>query len=299
MNIRRLAAGSTLAILGLMAPGLSQAQTAGQTPPTPAPASRVPSDNRLFIRFIEDAAIVSSFRAEAQFWYFSHTPSLQSSFDLEDLPGSAPSSAERDADRAGDANVYELRPLFAFNVAEDFEFGARIGFAERDPSRGGGDTGLTDLEVWGKISVVSEPVKISTGMVVSVPTGDEDNLLGTGETNLEFFGAIRKDWSHLSLAGNLGVRINQDQDLGNNEAEGTESILVGAAVLVPVGAKLVLTAEWAFETERLEGLKNYSTLLGGGEYRLGESLMCRAAVGGGLSDGAPDFVATASLAWLF
>ena len=298
MKTRRLAAGSTLALLVSMTAGFSQAQTEAQ--PTPAPAvSRVSNDNRLFLRFIEDAAIAPSYRAEAQFWYLSNTPSFQSPFDLDNVPSSAPSSVESDADKASDANVYELRPMFAFNVAEDLEFGARFGLAQRDPSSGDSDTGLTDLDVWGKISLVTDPIRITAGMVLSLPTGDEDTLLGTGETNIEFFGAARYDFSKVSLAANLGVRINQDQDFGSAEAEGQNSILAGAAVLIPAGDKLVLTAEWAMETERLEGLKNYSTLLGGAEYRFREEIMLRAAAGGGLSDGSPDFVLTCAAAWLF
>ena len=297
MNIRRLAAGSTLALLGLMTPGLSQAQTAGQTPP--APPAKITSDNRLFIRFIEDAAIVPSYRAEGQFWYSSNQPSMQSPFGLDNVPGAAPSSRKRDADKASEADIFELRPVFAMNVAEDLEFGARFGLAQRDPARGGGDTGLTDLDLWGKISLVSDPVKISAGLVLSLPTGNGDSLLGTGETNVEFFGAIRKDFARLTVAGNLGVRINQDQDLNGSEAEGNNSLLIGAAVLFPAGEKTVVTAEWAIETERLEGLKNYSTLLGGAEYRYREDLIFRAAVGGGLSDGSPDFLVNCSIAWLF
>ena len=294
MSIRRLAAGSTLALLGLMTTGLSQAQTPAQAPP-----AKVTSDNRLFIRFIEDAAIVPSYRAEGQFWYLSNSPSMQSPFGLDDVSSGASSSRKRDADKASEAEIFEVRPLFAMNVAEDLEFGARFGLAQRDPARGGGDTGLTDLDLWGKISIVSDPVKISAGLVLSLPTGSGDKLLGTGETNVEFFGAIRKDFENLTIAGNVGLRINQDQDLGPNEAEGKNSVLIGAAVLVPAGEKTVVTAEWAIETERLEGLKNYSTLLGGAEYRYREDLVLRAAAGGGLSDGSPDFLLTCSVAWLF
>ena len=297
MNIRRMATGLTLALLGLMTPGLTQAQTEGQTPPSAA--SKVTNDNRLFIRFIEDAAIVPSYRAEGQFWVFANEPSMQESFGLDDVPNNASSSRHHDADKSSGADVFELRPLFAMNVAEDLEFGARLGIAQREPDNGSGDTGLTDLDLWGKISLVSDPVKISAGLVLSLPTGDGDTLLGTGETNVEFFGAIRKDFSKLTVAGNVGVRINQDQDLNSNHAEGKNSLLVGAAVLIPAGAKTVLSAEWAIETERLEGLNNYSTLLAGAEYRYSEDLSFRAAIGGGLSEGSPDFLLTCGIVWHF
>ncbi|MFQ5844920.1 MAG: hypothetical protein ACE5JG_08030 [Planctomycetota bacterium] len=116
---------------------------------------------------------------------------------------------------------------------------------------------------------------------------------------MEFFGAIRKDFAHLTLAGNAGFRINQDPDFRRVDLEGESSVLVGAAILFPAGDRLVLSAEWALETERIDGRKNDSRLLGGFEYRPGESLMFRGAVGGGLADGSPDFEAAGSAVWLF
>src|SRR5262245_6971362 len=156
------------------------------------------------------------------------------------------------------------------NVAEDFELGARISVVNRNPDNGGGETGLSDLDLWGKFSIVSEPVKISLGLLVTAPTGNSDEFLGTGETNMEFFGGIRKDFSRITLAGNVGVRVNQDPDFDDIEIDGKNSLLFGAGVLIPAGAKLVLSAEWAFETERFEGMKNDSRLMGGAEYRLNE-----------------------------
>jgi len=242
----------------------------------------VKGDDRFFIRFVEDAGIVPSYWLEGKAAITTNTPA----FDPNTRGG-------------GEADLLSVTPVFAMNVAEDLEFGARLSLVSRDAENSGRDTGLSDLDLWGKVSVVSDPVKIALGILVTAPTGSSDKFLGTGETNVEFFGGIRKDLSHVTLAGNVGLRINQDAEFDNLSVEGKNSILFGAGVLIPVGANTVVSAEWAFETERFEGMKNDSRLMGGVQYRQNESLMYRGAVGGGMSDGSPDFELTGSAVWIF
>jgi len=243
----------------------------------------VDAEHRLFLRFAEDAAIVPSYWLEGQ-----------ARLDL-----SLPSVDDSGGD--GEADLLAVGPVFAFNVAEDFEFGGRIGLAYWDPDSGDSETGLTDLDVWGKVSVVSDPVSIALGILVKVPTADESKFMGTGELDIEFFAGMRKDFSSFTVAGNLGVRINQDPEFDEDiiELEGEDSVLAGLAIIVPVGAKWALTGEWALETERIEGFKNDSRLLGGVEYRADESFSFRGSLAAGLADGSPDWGATASAVWLF
>lgn len=290
MKSRSVAIPAILGLATLLLPEFAGAQA------SPAPSRRVDGENRFFMRFVEDAGIVPSYWLEGQVWFQSNTAPYDSTFDLDGLSSSERRSAE---EALSEADVLGLTPTFALNVAEDLEFGGRIGFAYRDPDRAGSETGLTDLDLWGKISVVSDPVQIALGLVLTLPTGSEDKLLGTGETNVEFFGAIRKDFAHLTIAGNVGARINQDQSFDSHEAEGKNSLLVGAGVLIPAGDKVVLSAEWAYETERLDGLKADSRLMGGVDYRFDENFAFRGGLGGGLSNGSPDFFATGGVVWLF
>jgi len=278
MRARNAVAGVVILAAGwAVAPEALLAQT-GQSG-----TRRVNAENRLFIRFVEDAAIVPSYWLEGQARYQGNLAAF-----------------DPNVSGAGESDLLSAGGVFAFNVAEDFEFGARLAVARREADNNGSDTGLTDLDLWGKVSVVSDPVKISLGILLVAPTGDEDKFLGSGETNVEFFGGIRKDLTHVSLAANAGFRINQDPDIEDlSGVEGKNSILLGGALLFPATQNLVLTAEYALETERFEGLKNDSRLLGGFEYRDGEDLMWRGAIGGGLSDGAPDFELLASVVWLF
>jgi len=269
-----------LAGLGIIATSLAGPTDALSQ--TQAPPRKIGPESRLFMRFVEDAAIVPSYWLEGRAQLLTNLPAFE------------------DGSGAGnEANRLDAGAVFALNVAEDFEFGARLGVADRDPEGAASKSGLSDMDLWGKFSVVTDPVKSSLGLMLTLPTGNSDKLLGTGETDVEFFGGIRKDFAHLTLVGNAGLRVNQDPDFGDVTIEGKNSVMVGGAVLFPAGDRVVLSAEWAMETERYRGLDNDSRLLGGFEYRQNDSIRFRAGAGGGLSRGAPNLTATGSVIWLF
>lgn len=264
MNARYAVAGLALSATILLASAPALAQSGQPT------TRKIDGTDRFSIRFVEDAGIVPSYWLEGKATLQTNVPA----FD-ETVQG------------GGEADLLSVTPVFALNVAEDLEFGARLSLASRNPDNGGRDSGLTDLDLWGKVSVVSDPVKISLGILVTAPTGSRNKFLGTGETNVEFFGGIRKDFTHVTVAGNAGLRINQDPDFPDTMLDGKNSLLLGLGVLIPAGNKVVVSAEWAFETERFAGLRNDSRLMGGVEYRQSESLMYRGAVGGGFPRGLP------------
>lgn len=268
-----------LALACLLAAPAAAAFGQSQTPPA-APGSS--SQHRLFYRFVEDAALVPSYWLEGQARWQTNTGAFGA-----------------DAGEASEATLVSTTGVFAMNVAEDFEFGGRIGMAHRDPDDGGSDTGLTDMDLWGKVSVSTEPVAFSLGLMVTAPTGSEDKFLGTGETNVEFFGGVRKAFGKVTLAGNLGMRINQDADFDQVALEGKNSVLGGAAVLFSAGRSVNLILEYAVESARYEGTATDARLLGGFDWSLSEQLLLRGGVGGGLSNGAADFELMGSLAWLF
>ncbi|MFQ5700495.1 MAG: hypothetical protein ACE5HU_01455, partial [Acidobacteriota bacterium] len=126
-----------------------------------------------------------------------------------------------------------------------------------------------------------------------------DEFLGTGETNVEFFGSARRNFDHMSLVGHIGVRINQDADLGPLQLEGDNSFLAGAAFQFPAGERLLFTVEWAVETNRFEGRNNSSQLLGGFQYEVVDSVLVRGALAGALSSDTPDADFIGSVVWLF
>ncbi len=270
MNPRHLAGLSAIA-LTLAAPTPASAQ---------APEKSAGSEARSFLRFIEDGAIVPSFYLEGQGRYLINQSPLGDS-EVEE------------------SNVLILAPVIAFNVAEDFEFGARVGYANRDRDEGGSQSGWTDTEIWGKLSMVTEPMSVSIGIMLTLPTGDENDFLGTGETDVEFFGGIRKDLDRFTFTGHGGMRINQDPDFEDVDLEGKNSWLLGAGMNITATKNLALLIEWAFESERLEDAEQDSRIAGGFYYRLGQRFRLRAAVGVGLSDAAPDTEYLAGAAWQF
>jgi hypothetical protein len=261
---------------------LSHTGAVAQDQPAPASGTGQAADHRLFLRYVEDAAVVPSFWLEGQFGLTTNSSGVDSS-----------------TRGAGEANLLRLGGVFAFNVAEDFEFGGRIFWLERDPDNGSSDTGLGDMDLWGKIKVATDPVDLTFGLLLSLPTGDEDEFLGTGETNVEFFGGVRQDLSSFSWTAHGAVRINQDPDFPNVSVEGNTSILLGGGAIFPLGKHWALTAETAFETERFEGTDNSWQAGGGFDWRWGEAFMVRAAAFAGLTDGAPDLEAIGSFVWIF
>jgi Putative MetA-pathway of phenol degradation len=91
----------------------------------------------------------------------------------------------------------------------------------RRPAEGGRETGLGDLSLGAKVALVHRPrlVIVSTGLDLTVPSGDEDRGLGAGHAALEPFalawlpfGPARR-WS-LQAAGHLDVPLAGDEAVG-------------------------------------------------------------------------------------
>jgi len=82
-----------------------------------------------------------------------------------------------------------------------------------DASSGGEDTGLGDIilrtkynflrndETWPDLAVVGE---------LKLPTGDADNLLGTGETNLKALLVASKTWGRFTPHANVGFEVSTE-----------------------------------------------------------------------------------------
>jgi hypothetical protein len=234
----------------------------------------VSNDQRLFQRFIEDGAVVENIWMEAQVRYQSFK----------------------------DSDVTSLSPLFAMSFAEDFEVGARVPFMNVDPDDGGSETGIGDTDIWGKIRLTTKPTQLSVGVLFKLPTGDEEKSLriGTGETDIAFFGGVRHDFDAVSLVGNATLRINQDPEvadpellrelnLGGRSAEGETSLGVGGGLLFSMTSRLSGVIEASYETERINGMGSDLRITLGGDYRFGEIAGFRIGAAGGSGDSAADY----------
>jgi len=260
-------------ILGIVAAAVMTGSVSAQTSAT----KRVGNETRLFQRFIEDGAVTENVWAEGQFRY--------QSFE--------------------DADVVSLGPILAVNVAEDLEIGGHLDLRTVDPEGAGTETGFTDLDVYGKIRISTEPTQVALGILLKLPTGDEEEslYLGTGEMDVAFFGGVRHAFGAVSLVGSAGLRINQDPETnlppGPGAPEGETSVQLGGGFLFAVTQRLTGIIETSFETERIDQAGSDFRVTVGGDFRRDESLSLRFGVGGGSGDGAPELELIASGIFLF
>ncbi len=189
-------------------------------------------------------------------------------------------------------------PILAFNVAHDFELGLAVDFLFIDPDGAGSESGLSDLTLFGKVRLIEKPFVVSVGTVFSLPTGDEDDGLGSGEIDMEFFGAIRRSYENVAFTAHAGFRVNQDVDVAvgqggfvsdlNGRSEGEVSYLGGAGLLFTSSEHWSYQVEVAFESGRYEGHDSSVRLTPGVSYHAKRAIY-RSGLMIGLSDGAPDW----------
>jgi hypothetical protein len=235
-----------------------------QTGSSPKPTS---SSDRLFLAFAEDATIV-----DRQWW--------------EGQVGTA------DWD---DFDVNFVRGVVAFQPWVDLEVGGRIGFGDTDASGSGLDgSGATDLDVWSKYHLGGgDNTEFAVGGVFTVPTGDETAGLGSDAFGVSAFGSLRCRLTKAILTANAGVQFNGDgRRFGETvDRDGETAPMVGAGVILPFSDHFTVVGEVQFRDGRLEGDDDNTQVLGGINWRPGGRGIFRAAIGAGLSDGAPDFQA--------
>ena len=176
------------------------------------------------------------------------------------------------------------------SINDKIEVGADFGFAMFNPEVGDGQSGITDIGLYGRYNLVNSasPTKISAGAMVTLPIGKEE--IGQGNLNFGPFAAVRHALeSGLTLAANVGLIFLETTTWeveGFDLVEKTEyetSFTIGAGAIYPVNNVMSIVGEFVMMTEgdfmALSAAVDY--MLGGGHIRGGILL--------GLDDGAPDF----------
>jgi len=232
---------------------------------------------RPFVRYIEDAGFPETMYGEGVFQYQSWDGASAMMFGAQ-----------------GD---YLISPLMVV--------GARLGFMSWDPDAGDGESGLMDMDVFGKYLVIDGPeMKLAVGALLNLPIGT-DKIFGNSTFDIEAFGALRYALDKLVLLGNFGFRINGGYEITvenpfgddfTTDVDGELSILFGGGMLYPLNENVTLTGEFTFETERYDGADGPIQLTPGIDYALASGLKVRGAMALGLSDGAPDFTFQAGVA---
>lgn len=264
MTLSRIVSG----ILAALALGFSAAEAADAGG---APAST--GDDRFFLAFAQDAAIVRSQWWEGGLGYADATP----------------------------VDSLTVRGVVAFQPWKNVEVGGRVGFGSSDGPTGFPDgTGATDLDAWGKYHwTLGGGTQIAAGALLTVPTGDDTAALGRDAFDVEAFGSIRHALAKLIVAAHFGVRLNGDGNVGGASYSGKTQGFVGGGVIVPMSSELSLVGELVLRGEAADGGDSDYRILGGANWKVAQRGMLRGAIAVGLSDAAPDVEVTAGYAFTY
>ena len=242
------------------------ARVLAQSPPPGAAAAPLKrgladrSDRRLFQRFVEDAAVSSGGWVEMQYRY-------------ENLEN---------------GSQHLLGPLVAFKIVNDVEGGLRFGWQDLNPDSGPNESGLSDIDLFGKYRFQGRRARAAVGALLKLPKADEAKGLGTGRQDVELFGAWRADLEAVSIVANAAIRFNGNPDPPLPPTD--NSFLLGGAILLPASPQLTFVIEPTYETERFEGASSDARLTLGFQARGRQGRGgLRGAVAVPLSDGAPDY----------
>jgi hypothetical protein len=290
VNSIRAAVPSALAVIGLLAatlfvPAATLAQTSSESENETVKKSSgsntaAPDDRRFLQIFTYDAAVVENFWIEGK---------LRASKGYDGAFGQS------------DFDSLRLGPVFAWSPIDRLEVGARIDYLDRDIPGGGSNSGLSDTNIYAKWQFFHNPVQFAAGMEISLPTGKEDDGLGTGEFDIALFGSVRKNLEQAYITGYFGIRNSQDSTLFNSPVplEGDTSIFLGGGVMFPINQVFSLSGELRVETERYKQADSFIDLTVGAFWYTTKKTTLRGGLSLGLEDAAPDYELTVGFAWHF
>jgi hypothetical protein len=273
--LNRLRPVLLLAAIVALAPAVLGADP-GAAPATPAsPAASSGITDRLFLAFAQDAAIVQS-----QWW--------EGQLEFADGSSGIP------------VDVLLGRGVVAFRPVKSLEVGGRVGFGQSSASGTAPDgTGATDLDVYGKrvFSNALENTDFTAGLLCTVPTGDDTAGLGFNAFSTQAFGGVRFRMENVVIGGHVGFRFNGDGKFQGVDLHGKTSFELGGSALFPLANQVSFVGEIQYETARFEspfpgsslGSDAAAQVLAGVNWTAFPRGTFRAAIGGGLTDGSPDF----------
>jgi len=231
-----------IGVIGLLVTQISWAQ------------SNTKDDVRFFEHFFDDAAVVKSMHVEAVGSY--------ADFD------------------AGSAILFGAQGGMPINAQLDV--GARWSFISFDVDNGGSESGISDIELWGRHRLKSQfKANITVGGTLTLPIGDEK----VGQDNLDFgaFIAARMPIDNgIVVMGSVGLNFVEVPGFGGDDRE--LSIHLGGGAIYQLDTLTHLTGEVAIDTE-----EDYFALTGGIDHKISSTSRIRGSLLVGLDDGAPDF----------
>ena len=234
-------------------------------------------DRRLIGNFVQDGQSLESHWAEGQIRYLTY------------------------GEDAGDFNAFIIQVIGGVRVTEALEAGVYLPFGQVDPAKGDSESGLLNIQAYGKYTFFTDPCHLAAGLILELPTGDEDLGPGQGELHFDAFAAVRYplESHNIDLIGNAGFRYNADAKWGDHELEGEMAFRVGGGALFGITEQIDVSGEFLFQTENYKDAEEEIWLLAGGHFAITEAWKVRAGLQLGLSDAAPDFGIIAGVVYQF
>lgn len=272
-------------VLGAVAVILSSTSRASaQTPSLQTSSTAAAPEKRnlrFFQQFITDAAIID------KQWY---------SGELRFERGAVPLHEN--------ANGFLFTPTLAMSPLKNLEVGGQVSYIDYhldDEHTDGfdGESGLGDLTVWGKYRFLEGDLSISAGLLLDLPTGSEDDGLGTGKVVPGLFGGIRAKVGPGSLAGSAGLRFTRDASIADEGRNGKTSTFLGGGYLWEPVEDLAVSGELTVESERFDGASSDFRITAGAQWLGIPHSSLRGALSVGLTDAAPDFEIILGYAYSF
>lgn len=284
--MRKFGAASLLLTLAfVMATGSTAFAQSSAAPSTSTSTIEKPN-LRFFQQFATDAAIV-----EKQ-WY---------GIEFRWLNGAVPPHENADG--------FMLTPTVAVSPLKNLEVGGTVSYIDYDldsdiirpgtSDRFSGNSGLGDLTTWGKYRFLEGPVSVSAGALLDLPTGSEEEGLGTGKVTPGLFGAFRAKAGDGAFLGDVALRFNRDARILKSKLNGKTSTFIGGGYIWEAYENWVFSGEVTVESERFDGGSSDFRATAGAQFLGVSHSFLRGAVSVGLTDGAPDFEIIMGYAYVF
>ena len=106
-------------------------------------------------------------------------------------------------------------------------------------------------------------------------------------------------WKNIEIGGHVGLRLNGNGSFQGVDLTGKTSFELAGNVVIQTSKTVGVVGEIRVETERFDGQDSIVEALAGVNWKAFGRGMIRAALGGGLTDAAPNFRVIASYAYTF
>jgi hypothetical protein len=191
----------------------------------------------------------------------------------------------------GHGNEFTLGLQAGGEVVTGLEVGGDLHFISLDPDVGDGETGVSDLGLYGRYSVYDQEFRIFLGGGLDLPIGSEK--VGASTFDFKIFGAGRYTLQNdMVIFTNIGIESLEIPSAPANTDSRENGLLLGGGVLWPATTELGIIGELDIRAN------NYAIFGGGVDYTLLGGGHLRAGIGLGLDDRAPDLQLNLSFATL-